>query len=82
MEPSVSPELEEESIIIVYTDLETGLFNMERSSQHRAFELPWQAFIFSFLYYRGKIKIIYQVFIPIPCEVAKRIIEMEYYHGQ
>ena len=25
MEPSVSPELEEESIIIVYTDLETGL---------------------------------------------------------
>lgn len=52
MEPSVSPEPEEESIIIVYTDLETGsvyVLNMERSSQYRAFELPWQTFIFGFI---------------------------------
>ena len=48
MEPSVSPELEEESIIIVYAGLETGLYatNMERGGELRVFELPGRAFIF------------------------------------
>ena len=50
MEPSVSPELEEESIIIVYAGLETGLYatNMERGGELRVFELPGRAFIFGF----------------------------------
>ena len=51
MEPSVSPELEEESIIIVYAGLETGLYatNMERGGELRVFELPGRAFIFGFI---------------------------------
>lgn len=37
MEPRVSPELEEESIIIVYAGLETGLYatDMERGVEFR-----------------------------------------------
>ena len=51
MEPRVSPELEEESIIIVYVGLETGLYatNMERGGELRVFELPGRAFIFGFI---------------------------------
>lgn len=56
MEPSVSPELEEESIIIVYAGLETGLYatNMERGGELRVFELPGRAFIFGFIEERYK----------------------------
>ena len=47
----MSPELEEESIIIVYAGLETGLYatNMERGGELRVFELPGRAFIFGFI---------------------------------
>lgn len=59
MEPSVSPELEEESIIIVYAGLETGLYatNMERGGELRVFELPGRAFIFGFIEERYNLKI-------------------------
>lgn len=53
----MSPELEEESIIIVYAGLETGLYatNMERGGELRVFELPGRAFIFGFIEERYKI---------------------------
>ena len=52
----MSPELEEESIIIVYAGLETGLYatNMERGGELRVFELPGRAFIFGFIEERYK----------------------------
>ena len=55
----MSPELEEESIIIVYAGLETGLYatNMERGGELRVFELPGRAFIFGFIEERYNLKI-------------------------
>ena len=55
----MSPELEEESIIIVYARLETGLYatNMERGGELRVFELPGRAFIFGFIEERYNLKI-------------------------
>lgn len=63
MEPSVSPELEEESIIIVYAGLETGLYatNMERGGELRVFELPGRAFIFGFIEERYKKKTLLEI---------------------
>lgn len=59
----MSPELEEESIIIVYAGLETGLYatNMERGGELRVFELPGRAFIFGFIEERYKKKTLLEI---------------------
>lgn len=60
MEPRVSPELEEESIIIVYAGLETSLYatDMERGVEFRGW-VTWKGFYFRF--YRGKIRKKYDI---------------------